>query len=207
MSDAWGDADLRALPIDPDALKALEVAMQMPMLPVWTDAHRIAESTALLELDSGSDLGIAVDGAFVAGGAFTLRTTIGEHEVALVDSDGGLTQSRRVDGALGEPTQAHLQPPSKPLVAGREVRKRQLTAALAASPRPALCLAQLAKQGLLEGAYLELDVGLNEDGTQNHLNLLDSNLSPAIQACLRDAVDAERLPPGSATSFRFRLSY
>ncbi|MCP4445439.1 MAG: FecR domain-containing protein [Myxococcales bacterium] len=201
------DATLRALPIDAAALDALGRAMKMPMLAQWQPEGGIVASTAILEIESAADLGIAVDGDYIADGAFRLRASTGDHEVALVDRDGGIARGRVLHAGAGKRTQARLVLPSKPSLAGRALRKRQLTVAVANSPRTDRCLARLSKQGLLSGAYLSLEVGINKDGTQSYLNLLDSNLSPAIQACLRDVVDAQHLPKGSAASFRLRLSY
>jgi len=207
LRDALGDAALRALPIDGPALEALGQAMEMPMLATWDPKWALNASTAFIEVAGDPGQSIAVDGSFVANGAFALRTSIGQHEVALVDRDGGIGQSRPWNAVAGQRTLASLPTPTRPAQAGRAERKRQLLTAMANSKRASQCLARLAKQGLLSGAYLVLEVGVNADGSQNHLNLLDSNLSPSIQSCLRDVVDAEQLPEGSAASFRFRLSY
>jgi ferric-dicitrate binding protein FerR (iron transport regulator) len=207
LRDALGDAALRALPINGPALEALGQAMEMPMLATWDPKWALNASTAFLEVAGSPGQSIAVDGSFVAEGAFALRTSIGPHEVALVDRDGGVGQSRPWSAIAGQRTLASLPTPTRPALAGRAERKRQLLTAMSNSKRAHQCLAKLAKQGLLSGAYLVLEVGVNADGSQHHLNLLDSNLSPSIQSCLRDVVDAEQLPEGSAASFRFRLSY
>tara|TARA_R110002096_G_scaffold16898_15_gene58294 strand:+ start:85119 stop:86621 length:1503 start_codon:yes stop_codon:yes gene_type:complete len=207
LRHALGNAALRALPIDAPALEALGSAMQMPMLSTWDPHWTLGSSTALIEVEGAAGQSIAIDGAFVAEGAFTLRTSIGEHQVALVERDGGLGPSRPHRVVAGQRTRASLPAAPRPAQQQGVERKRQLLDAMADSKRATQCLAQLAKQRLLSGAYLVLDVGVNEDGTQSHLNLLDSNLSPVIQACLRDVVDAQQLPEGSAATFRMRLSY
>ncbi len=206
LRDALGDAALRALPIDGPALDALETAMQMPMLSTWDPEWSLAGATALVEVEGAKGQSIAVDGSFVGEGGFVLRTSAGQHEVAWLDRDGSLSQSRPYEAVAGKRVRATLPTP-RPIQRGKAERKRQLLAAMSTSKRAEQCLAKLTKHGLRSGAYLTLEVGVNEDGSQSHLNLLDSNLSPTIQACLRDVVDAQELPKGSAASFRFRLSY
>jgi len=207
MRDALHDAALRALPMDGDALAKLSHAMQMPMMRSWREPSQIVSSTALLDLDSGTGAAIAVDGSYIADGAFTLRAPAGLHEVALVDTYGDAGKGHWIDGQAGKHTRSRFAPSSRSISSVRGPRKQQLRVAMKSSKRATRCLGQLAKHGLLKGSYLSLDIGFNKDGTQRFLNLLESNLSPAIQTCLRDAVDSVRLPPGDAASFQFRLSY
>ncbi len=198
-------ATLRALPIDSEKLAALDKAMRMPMLQTWQAPAKLIEATALLELQSG-DLPIAIDGTYIADGSFTLRTTPGSHEVAIVDRDGGIPRGQSIATSAGHRALKRIVS-NKAASKDRSARKRELRAAIEESSRAERCLAPLAKQRMLEGSYLTLEVGINPDGSQSFLNLQGSNLSSAIQSCLRDAVDAEQLGAGPAASFRIRLSY
>lgn len=198
-------ATLRALPIDSEKLAALDKAMRMPMLPMWQAPAELIKNTSLLELQSG-DLPIAIDGTYIADGSFTLRTTPGSHEVAIVDRDGGIPRGQSIATSAGRRALKRIVS-NKAVSKDRSVRKRELRAAIEESKRAERCLAPLAKQRMLEGSYLTLEVGINADGSQSFLNLQGSNLSSAIQSCLRDAVDAEQLSAGPAASFRIRLSY
>ncbi len=181
--------------------------MQMPMLPTWEPEGGLITSTAVLEVDNPSSEAIAVDGTYIGAGTFMLRTAGGQHEVSYLDADGELVRGRRWNAESGTRIKARPAKPTKPARAGRAIRKRQLADAIDRSPRTKQCLAQLAKQRLLSGAYLVLEVGVNPDGSQGYLNVLDSNLHPAIQTCLRDVASAQELPEGSAAAFRMRLSY
>ncbi len=207
VRNALRDATLRALPMPSGELEALGEAMRMPMLPAWDSHTVISESSALIEVNTAPELAVAVDGTYVAEGSFVLRTSIGHHEVALLNEDGELGRGRLLNAGAGQRAGARLQAPVRPSALDRTLRREQLTTALVDNPRVARCLAPLTKQRLLAGSYLVFEVGINADGSQRYLNLLDSNLSPVIQECLRDVVDAQQLPQGSAASFRFRLSY
>lgn len=210
LSEAWNEAALRAAPLDSKALGSLSQSMHMPMLPVWKPEHPLSDHTAVIEVSAAPGQAVAVDGVAVSEGDFMLRAMSGRHQISLVDGDGVVADGEWVSAAAGERASARVSLTPEPGRIGaksRRLRKQQLLRAVDAAGRATRCLAPLAKQGLMQGSYLLFEVGINPDGSQRYLNVVDSNLSPFIQRCLRRAVDAELLPAGPATDFQFRLSF
>lgn len=213
LSEGWDAASLQASPMDPAELRALDLAMYMPMLPAWSDRRGLAGTTTVLEVSAGATQRVAIDGVNVAEGSFFLRAMSGRHQVALMDAKGALVDELWVDGAAGRRQSMNV---AKPVAAvkttlnlrkARSLRRQQMHAALKKGQRTSRCLAPLVKQGLSDGSFVVFDLGVNTDGSQDYLNVVESNLGSATVACLRHAVDAESLPRGPAAGFRLRLSF
>jgi hypothetical protein len=213
LSEAWHEASLQARPMDPDALRALDKAMDMPMLPAWSERELLSEATTVLEVHADPEERIAIDGVHVAEGSFFLRTMSGRHQVALMDSEGEPASEQWVDGVAGSRQSMNVVTPATnghaAMGAGkaRTLRRGQMEAALDKSHNTARCLAPLAKQGLIDGSFVVFDLGINADGSQDYLNVVDTNLSPVIVKCIRHAVDSQSLPAGPMAGFRLRLSF
>lgn len=213
--DAWREASLRARPIDPEALQALDDAMYMPMLPAWSERKLLVDATTILEVSASEQQRVAVDGIAVAEGSFYLRTMRGRHQVALVDDEGELHEAEWVDGSAGVRASLNLvarsepsaEKPRRTSARDAQIRSGQMLLALDKSKRTTRCLSSLAKQGLMAGSFAEFEIGVTADGIQEYLNLADSNLSSVVVKCLRRAIDVETLPRGPATAFSFRLDF
>lgn len=208
LTTAWHEAALRATPLDPVAMAQLDKAVSVPMLPVWTDLDTLTETSSTLELVAEPGQMVAIDGVEVASGAFFVRTMSGRHQVAVVDSDGEMGPGEWLDAEPGKRARATIaEAADRGEHDEAPARKRQLAREIEARGQARQCLEPLAKQGLVEGSYIVFDVGVNAEGSQALLNVVDSNLSPRIQACLRHAVDAVTLPSGSRARFRLRMSF
>jgi ferric-dicitrate binding protein FerR (iron transport regulator) len=213
LSEAWDEASLQARPMDAEALQALDRAMVMPMLPAWSERELLSEATTVLEVSAAPTQSVAIDGVSIAQGSFFLRAMSGRHQVALMDASGEPASETWVDGIAGQRLAMNVttapRKPKAPMGAGkaRGLRRGQMQAALEKSQRTDRCLAPLAKQGLADGSFVVFDIGVNADGSQDYLNVLDTNLSPIIVKCMRKAVDAESLPEGPIAGFRLRLSF
>jgi len=88
----------------------------------------------------------------------------------------------------------------------RKIRKKQFNSAIERSARVSRCLQPLAKLDLIEGSFVLFDIGVNRDGSRGHINVIDSNVPPKIQNCLRQAIDMVRLPTGPRATLRYRLA-
>ncbi len=207
-SSQWDEAALRAIEIPLSRRSALDAEMAMPLLSTWGEAHqRNLDLSAVLEVVAPETQTVAIDGIRVGKGAFWLRTTIGRHQIAKLQKDGSLRDAAWVDAQGGESPSTVKFAQSVGSRSMRKVRKRELQGAIESGQKARRCLAPLAKRGLMVGSYIEFHVGINTDGRQRFLNIVDSNLSPAIQRCLRGAVDSETLSPGAASEFRLKLSF
>lgn len=209
----WQSAALRSLPIAEEDLEDLDAAMAMPLLPTWDpgNARQIATSS-VLRVGGTPGQEVALDGIVLGSGSFWVRTNSGRHQLARVADDGSLEQGEWIETAPGDRRAAKAKvAKAKTGKAAkhrlRKLRKTELSHAIAAKGKAERCLAPLAKQGLMAGSYVELEVGVNADGSQRYLNLTGSNLSPAVQRCVRSAVASLRLKRGAETEFSIRLDY
>lgn len=203
---AWNETALRSSPIPAKELAALDKAMQLPMLPVWSDSNAALSSVLNVEAKLGER--IAVDGVFVSEGEFSVRVLGGRHQVSSVGLDDELGEGKWIEAQPGEHYDTRVAVPKRANKSeDRRLRKRELRERIEGSLAMRRCLTPLAKQGLMEGSYLSLEVGINEDGSQAYLNVLDSNLSPVIQRCLKRSVDAIALPAGPSASLKYRMEF
>ncbi|MBZ0234783.1 MAG: hypothetical protein K8M05_20810 [Deltaproteobacteria bacterium] len=62
------------------------------------------------------------------------------------------------------------------------------------------------KQGLLEGTFVELEIGVDAGGAISFLNVKKTNLGSRA-SCIRDAVASARLGAGAAASWRHRITF
>lgn len=207
LSSAWQQAALRSLPIDSQELRNLDRAMQMPMLPSWDQTRPLRGYESVIEVQASPDQLIAVDGVTISSGSFTLRSPGGRHQLATVDEQGELGSVQWLELGESQRGEARIAPPEAPAAGRRSAALRRNQMRTQLGKRADACLKPLAKKGLVQGSYLVFDVGINADGSHSYLNVRDSNLSPMIQRCFRDALDAGELPAGPEASFRLKLSY
>lgn len=200
VSEAFSEAALRSVPLSPEERQILEQSLRVPLLPAFPGARALLDTTSALEVEAAADRSITVDGVAIGEGSFQLRVMRGRHHVAADGDEGAWIET----AAARDRTVVAPPPSPTPSAPGR---RRELAEAVEAGDRVHRCLEPLAKHGLVEGSYAVFDVGIAADGSQAHLNVLDSNLSPAIQRCLRQAVDAVQLPAGAAARFRYRLAF
>ena len=106
----------------------------------------------------------------------------------------------------GEPTAARVAEKVSPRAA-RRVRRAQLDGALVGTAGTGRCMSPLEKRDLVAGSYIVFDIGIDGGGTQAHLNVVDSNVPPEVERCLRQAVDGVALPRGPAATLRYKLSF
>lgn len=91
--------------------------------------------------------------------------------------------------------------------AARRVRRAQLDQALVGSAGTHRCMSPLEKRDLVAGSFIVFDIGIDGGGTQAHLNVVDSNVPPEVERCLRQVVDGLALPAGPAATLHYRLSF
>ncbi len=186
--DAWVE---RAAPLPSERLAALEDGLRLPVLPVWTDADAARAASARLDVSAEPAQAVEVDGVEVGAGSLSLRVPPGRHHVESQGKRGewielGAGDKRGAVVARAEP---------EPSRARRSVRSHQLDAALGKSTvRLFNCTRRLREQGT--GWYVKLEVGIDRDGTQSYLNILDHNVTPTIARCVRDVVDSIEFPRG-----------
>jgi hypothetical protein len=196
--------------LDPARLATLERALALPLLPAWTDAESLYATSAALEVGAAPGAAVAIDGLAIGEGALRVRVMTGRHQVQV-----GATPPTWLDAppgaavAAGTPAAASPSAPAAPAegAAARRARRAELAAALSADRRPLACLRPLQKRGLVEGSFATYDVGIDARGVRTHVNLVETNLPPELERCLRATVDEADLAPGAAAVVRFRLAF
>lgn len=190
----------RAADMPRDEAEQLDRSLSVPMLPVWTAPDALFSTSSTLDLRAEPGAAIEVDGVRVGDGDFRLRVMSGRHQVADTWVD-------LAAGTLQQTVVAARKPDTATRTADRRARRKQLQRALSRTNRVAQCLRPLEKLDLVEGSFVELDIGINEDGSQGHLNILKSNVPPEVQRCLRAVVDRISFPPGPKAELRYKLSF
>lgn len=204
--DADGDLLAAALEELAEARRhVLQGSPTMPLLVAWTEPETLRATSATLQVRSDGAGPVAVDGIEVASGSFRMRVMSGRHRVESPDEPTGGAWIETSPGAVGE---AALEAPPAPRPDGIPARRAQLHKALAGSSAVRGCLSPLDKQGLVEGSYLVLDLGVEADGTLSHLNVGDTNMPRSVAACIRDVADDVTFAGGvAAADFDHRLEF
>jgi len=179
-------------------IETLERIVATPMLPAWTDAETLYATSGTLQLAAPADRVVEVDGIERGQGAFLLRVMSGRHHV---DADGRAGEWLEI-GAGGREEVLRAAP-----AAGAKTRRAQVAKALGKSDSIRRCLRPLEKQGLLDGSFIVLDLGVNRDGRLGHLNIVTSNMPLDVARCVRNRVDNVALPTGPQATVRYRLEY
>jgi ferric-dicitrate binding protein FerR (iron transport regulator) len=183
-------------------IEALDKELTVPMLPAWTDTDALFATSAALDLAAPADAAVKVDGIEYGTGAFALRVMSGRHHVETRGQPG-----EWVDLGAGERQVALRAPPP---ASSSKLRRRQVARALEkrAEKIRQLCLRREETQGILNGSYVVLDIGVERDGSLGHLNIDEHNISSESAACVRDEVDHRlNLSAGPQATVRYRLAY
>jgi hypothetical protein len=189
-----------------DVLAAMHKRSAVPMLPVWNAAlDSLMGSTSTLRI--AAPTAVKVDGVEVGHGSFSLRVMSGRHHVQAKGGAGGWSKGKWLDLGAGTDISTRIRPEPSESASGRVTRRRQLQRALTRSSRLRGCLRPLQKQGLVEGSFVVLDIGIDQRGRIAHLNMLRSNLPSGVVRCIRTVVDQVDFPDGPRASVRYRLGF
>jgi hypothetical protein len=189
-----------AKPIPERELAQLTRALEMPVLPVWAGARDALDTTARLDIEAPVASAVVVDGIGVGWGSLAMRVAPGRHHV-----EGAGNLGEWIEVGAGSTAVATLVRNKKhrKSIRGpqleRELRKRRR--------RLAQCAKSLAVHGIVEGSFVTLEIGVNKDGSQGLLNIVDSNVPAATARCVRDVVDGIELPRGPRETFRKTIPF
>jgi ferric-dicitrate binding protein FerR (iron transport regulator) len=197
----WEDNVQRAGTLDLDAVAALQ--REVFRVPAWTGAGALRDTSSTLVIAASARQSVEIDGVVVGAGSFSVRVMPGRHHVRAEGVPGTWLE---LDPGAAVKMAVRAQPPSQPAaVAGQ--RRGELEAAIADNSRVHTCVRALDKQGVLEGAYIILDIGILRDGTVAHLNIVDTNLGRSTARCVRDMVDMIDFAPGPAATVQHRIAW
>jgi hypothetical protein len=172
-------------------------------LPVW-DAGTLA-SSAPLEIATTGRREVRVDGIELGSAPMQVRVLPGRHTVEAADSRGRYRRVGWVDVAPDRtPARLEVLPEPSPS-RGIAERRRQLRAAIDRT-RLAHCMRRITKQGLGDGSYVQIELGVDAEGAINFLNVLDHDLPRPTAQCIQTVlVETVRFKPGVAAEWRERI--
>ena len=188
----------------------------VPQMPTWTGAEDLRNASSRLDIapSAKQPVAVTIDGITIGQAPFVLRVTPGRHHVkAEGSSASGVSTGSWIEVEAGSSVRpvltdssikTSLARPSRTNKMSR--RQRQIRRILDKSPWFDVCMWPLRKQGIAEGAFISLDIGIGKRGEIRHLNVLDSNLPGAGEQCIREAVDRFEFGPGPAATTRYRIS-
>jgi hypothetical protein len=181
----------------------LQGSPTMPLLVAWTEPETLDATSAMLEVRSAGSGPVTVDGIEVASGSFRMRVMSGRHRVEPAGATGRGTWVEARPGVVGQAALEAPPPPARDH--GVPARRARLRKALSDSSAVRGCLTPLEKQGLVEGSYLVLELGVEADGTLSHLNVGATNMPRSVASCLRDVANGVEFAAGAAADFEYRL--
>lgn len=173
-------------------------------LPLWTDAQRLVDSSAALEIATVGRREVRVDGVELGEAPLRVRVMPGRHTVETADRAGRFHRAGWVDVEPGKPARIAVQPEVTEVApsAATAARRRQLRAALDQT-RLASCARAIRKAGL--SAYVTFEIAIDETGAVEFLNVVDTDLPSSTRSCVRDVLADVQFRPGPAATFRDKL--
>jgi hypothetical protein len=180
-----------------------ELADATPIvMPVW-DANA---ATSTLELGTGSRRHVRLDGVEIGEAPMRVRTMPGRHTVEVADAQGRYRRAGWVDVAK-QPARFEIQPEAEPRPVpspGSDERKRQFRAGIDRG-KLAACTRVAAKQGLVVGAYVQIQIGVTAQGAVSFLNLVETDLSRKLADCIEGVLKEVQFKPGVAATWTERI--
>jgi len=189
-------------------LDAIDASLDIPMVASWNDATATARGTGFVGVSEPGEGALAINGIEVGASPVWLRVGPGRHHVATHED--GVSRGGWVELGAGSRhalSRAEIRGPQARPDRGADRRRLQLARAFEDAGAGAHCLRGLRKRGLASGAFLDLDIGINRDGSQRYLNVSATDLPPAVRTCVIDVVDHLELGAGPAVRLRHRLSF
>jgi hypothetical protein len=209
-------ANDRVVPLTVDELAQLADATPM-RVPVWTDADTLLADSAPLTVDTPTDAKspsastidpksreIRIDGIELGDAPLSIRVRPGRHLVESADRAGRFRRVGWVDvGSTPARIAVPAEQPAAPAGAAIAARKAQLSAGIDKA-RLAQCTRSIAKSGLSD-TYVQIEIGIDVNGSVGFLNVLDTDLPSATAACVHDVLAGVRFGAGAPATFRERI--
>lgn len=180
------------------------------MLPAWTDAPSLLRTTGPLSIAAPASRAVRIDGVGVGRGDMTVRVMSGRHLVEAERAPGrfapGQWVATRDDGTPAQVTLTAPEATTSSATGAVKTRRGQLDGKLDRA-RAASCVRSLAKQGLAEGTFVVLELGVDETGAVSFLNVGSTDLPDRMASCVRDIVALVRFPAGPEAVWKHRISF
>jgi hypothetical protein len=127
----------------------------------------------------------------------------GRHTVEAADSSGRYRRAGWVDVAAGKV--AHLDVPAEARPTGGVAERRKQLLAGIDQGRLHACVRAIAKQGLSQDAYVQIEISVDATGAVGFLNVIDTDLVGPTAGCVREVLADVRFQAGPAATWRERI--
>ncbi len=203
--DLGGSRDHHVVPMSIEEVTELADATPMTM-PVWEPAT-LANSAPLAIATTGRRA-VRLDGVEIGDAPMRIRVMPGRHTVEAADNQGRYRRAGWIDvaapAAHAHPARLEILP--EPTGEGAAIRERraQLRAGLDHGKFGA-CTRAAAKQGLVAGAYVQIEISVDGQGAVGFLNVLETDLPHKLADCIHGVLTDVRFKAGAAASWRERI--
>jgi FecR-like protein len=193
----------KVAPMSADDVTALGDATPMT-LPLW-DPETLTNTSAPLEIATAGRHEVRVDGVELGQAPMRVRVLPGRHTVDVADNNGRFRRAGWVDvPAPSSGKAARLEVSAEPPATHNvSERHRQFLARLDRG-RIAACARANAKQGL-RGGMVTIEIGVDERGNRNYMNVLDDDVGGFARSCILTVLKDMQFPPGAKAEWHERI--
>lgn len=207
--DLGGSRDHHVVPMSIEEVTELADATPMTM-PVWEPAT--LANSAPLAIATAGRRAVRLDGVEIGDAPMRIRVMPGRHTVDATDNQGRYRRAGWIDVAApaAHALPARLEILPEPTTTrqgeGSAIRERraQLRAGLDHG-KLAACTRAAAKQGLVAGAYVQIEISVDGQGAVGFLNVLETDLPHKLADCIHGVLTDVRFTAGAAASWRERI--
>ena len=193
---------VRVVALTADELDQLAAATPA-MMPLWTDAQTLLQSSATLDIATVGARDVRVDGVELGEAPLRVRVMPGRHTVETADRAGRFHRAGWVDVEPAKPARIAVQAEATEVpTSGTSARRKQLRGGIDHG-KLAQCTRAIRKAGLT--AYVAFEISIDTSGAVQFLNVVDSDLPASTRSCVRDVLADVRFKPGLAATFRDKL--
>jgi hypothetical protein len=187
----------------PAAERELLAAATPRTLPVWTTPAQLVDTSSPLEVASHERRDVRIDGLEVGQGPLRMRVMPGRHTVEIADTAGRFRRAGWVDANAGKAARLEVHAEVAAPTSGAGVRRKQLLAGIDRA-RLANCTRAMAKAGL-SGAFVKIEISVDETGSVQFLNVIDTDVPSTTSRCVRDVLADVAFQAGPPATFREKL--
>jgi len=177
-------------------------------MPVW-DTGTLASSAPLdIQLPGNERRAVRLDGVEIGEAPLRVRVMPGRHTVEAIDPHGRYRRAGWVDVVAGAKQPArldlHPEPARTPANTGILARRAQLETGIDRG-KLAACTRAAAKQGLVGGAYVQIEISVDAQGNVPFLNVLETDLPRKLADCISGVLRDVRFVAGPTATWREQI--
>jgi hypothetical protein len=178
------------------AADALAESMRVPMVPGWTNAEALRSASGMVSIAAAPESRVKVDGVEVGRGAVQLRAAPGRHLVEV----GALAKWIEVEAGAAVVTLLDKTRSERPGQVDAQLRTHRADVGHCAEAE------HKAAPGFT--GSVEVEVGVNADGSVNFVAPVRASVSPDADACILNLIrDRFTFPGGTQATVRKVINF